>query len=347
MLYLQRALVLYKIIAYHRYPATSIVQEKMEDHCSMDYFTFFFQMCHVPLPMSLAENSPPPKDAAAAAAATSSPPPIDVIKADRPLLGLPPAAIPNPRKSRVVCFGPNIEGVPIINSFNPEPPSQCPSPSPAGTEAFSGSTCRWLQCKLSCCPDEDEDETMPNPRSNDAFVAAAPIWAAFCSSAVADMAGCGDGAYCRRSCPAVPKIDDPWLVERQREMGSVEEGRERSVGGSGRPIARIRSVNAGVWAVCKLADAVEEANRLANTLQLALPLLLELVVLAQLPFRPVVAGASFTICGGFSGNSTSKAKREKRTQKRLIKNRHRHEKLSFSLWRTLEGKGVPIMVSFL
>lgn len=60
------------------------------------------------------------------------------------------------------------------------------------------------------------------------------------------MAGCGGAVYCRRSCPAFPNIDDPGLVERQREIDSVEEGRARSVGGSGGAIARIRSVNAGV-----------------------------------------------------------------------------------------------------
>lgn len=68
-----------------------------------------------------------------------------------------------------------------------------------------------------------------------------------------------------------------------------------------------------------LADAVEEANKLANTLQLVLPLPLELVVLLQLPFNPVVAGASSSICGGFSGNSITKAEVEKRVQKGKLK----------------------------
>lgn len=99
-------------------------------------------------------------------------------------------------------------------------------------------------------------------------------------------------------------------------MGSVDEGRASSVGGSGRAIARIKSVNAGVCGVCKLADAVEEANKLANTLQLVLPLLLELVVLLQLPFKPVAAaGASSTIGWGFSGNTITKAKREEDTKR--------------------------------
>lgn len=62
---------------------------------------------------------------------------------------------------------------------------------------------------------------------------------------MADMAGCGGGAYWRRSCPPVPKIEDPLLEERQREMGSEDEGPESSEGRSGRDMARIRSVNAG------------------------------------------------------------------------------------------------------
>lgn len=257
--------------------------------------------------MSLPLNSPPPKEAAAAA--TSRPPPMDVINADRPPLGLPPAAIPSPRKSSVVCFGPNMEGVPIISSFKPEPPSQGrPSPSPAATEPLSGSTCRWGHCKFSCCVDGDVDDMIPNPRSKEAFVPAAPIWAAFCSNAVADMAGCGGGAYCLRSCPAFPNIEDPWLVERPREIGSIEEDGARSAGWSGRPMARIRSVNAGGWEGCKFADAVEEANKLANTLLLVLPLLLELVMLLELPFKPSSDGVSSKMRRGFSGNSATKVK---------------------------------------
>ena len=40
--------------------------------------------------------------------------------------------------------------------------------------------------------DDDGDEVAsPNPLRKEEVVAAAPIWAAFCSNAVADM--CGDG----------------------------------------------------------------------------------------------------------------------------------------------------------
>ena len=50
-------------------------------------------------------------------------------------------------------------------------------------------------------------------------------------------------------------------------------------------------------------DAVDEANKLANTLLLVPPLLVELVLLLQLPFRAVLACGSSMICGEFSGNS--------------------------------------------
>lgn len=136
---------------------------------------------------------------------------------------------------------------------------------------------------------------------------------------MADKAGCGGGAYCRRSCPPVPKIDDPWLVERPREIGSMEEDGARSVGPSGRPMARIRSVKAGGWGGCKLADEVEEANKLANTLLLALPLLLDVVVLLfELPFKPVAAadGASSKVRGGFSGNSAISTKSRKELKRK-------------------------------
>lgn len=44
-------------------------------------------------------------------------------------------------------------------------------------------------CDRNVDEDEGEDEggARPSPRRNEALVAAAPIWAAFCSSAVADM----------------------------------------------------------------------------------------------------------------------------------------------------------------
>nr|GMD54117.1 hypothetical protein Iba_chr11cCG9080 [Ipomoea batatas] len=111
--------------------------------------------------MSLPEKSVVPNDPAAAA--TSMFPPMDVIRAESPGEGPPPAAIPNPRRSRVGCLGPNTEGVPNISSFKPEPPSQGrPSPRPA-----SVSICLPLH---SCCPLEGEDEeTIPSPLRNDEF----------------------------------------------------------------------------------------------------------------------------------------------------------------------------------
>lgn len=112
---------------------------------------------------------------------------------------------------------------------------------------------------------------------------------------MADMAGWGGGAYCLRSCPAVPKIEDPWLVDRPSEIGSIEEDGAKSAGCSGWAMARIKSVNAGG---CKFADVVEEANRLANTLLLVLPLLLELELVLQLPFNPAAVGVSSKIRGG-------------------------------------------------
>jgi len=107
---------------------------------------------------------------------TSTLPPIDVISEARPLLGLPPAAIPNPRKSRVVCFGANMEWFPLISSFNPEFPSQgSPRPSPAAIDTPSGSTrLWWFRAKLSCWAAAEEDDTKLKPRSNEAFDAAAP-----------------------------------------------------------------------------------------------------------------------------------------------------------------------------
>lgn len=49
---------------------------------------------------------------------------------------------------------------------------------------------------------------------------------------------------------------------------------------------------------------MEEANKLANTVLLLVPpLLVELVLLLQLPFKAVVACGSSMICEGFSGIS--------------------------------------------
>ena len=93
-------------------------------------------------------------------------------------------------------------------------------------------------------------------------------------------------------------------------MGSEDEGPARSAGCSGRPMALMRSVNAGVCD-CRLPDAVDEANKLANTLLLVPPLLVELVLLLQLPFRAVLACGSSMICGEFSGSSERSKQGEK------------------------------------
>lgn len=135
---------------------------------------------------------------------------------------------------------------------------------------------------------------------------------------MADMAGCGGGAYCLRSCPAVPKIDEPWLVERPSEIGSIEEDGAKSVGCSGRAIAWIKSVKTGCCGGCKLVDVVEDANKLANTALVVLPLLLELVVQLELPFSPVAGDTSSKIRWGFSVNSVISTSREKRSTKGII-----------------------------
>nr|GMD49950.1 hypothetical protein Iba_chr11aCG7970 [Ipomoea batatas] len=116
--------------------------------------------------MSLPEKSVVPNDPAAAA--TSMFPPMDVIRAESPGEGPPPAAIPNPRRSRVGCLGPNMEGVPNISSFKPEPPSQGrPSPRPAANDAPSVSICLPLH---SCCPLEETTSLLLLRPSEQPFV---------------------------------------------------------------------------------------------------------------------------------------------------------------------------------
>lgn len=152
------------------------------------------------------------------------------------------------------------------------------------------------------------------------------------------MTGCGGGAYCPRSCPAAPKIEEPWLVERPSEIGSIEEDGAKSVGRSGRVIAWIKSVNAGCSGGCKLDDVVEEANKLANTLLLVLPLLLELVVLLELPFS-AAAGVSSNMRWGFSGNSVKKQVAKKETQKGSLKLTGTESSRLYFMRETFEGKG--------
>lgn len=124
---------------------------------------------------------------------------------------------------------------------------------------------------------------------------------------MADIAGC---EYCLGSCPPLPNIDEPGLVERHKAIGSVDEEEPTSVGRSGGAMALIKSVSTGVWEGCKVADAVEEANKLANTLLLLVPVLLELLLLLQLPFKAAERGASSTTCGEFSGISEKQAKKK-------------------------------------
>ena len=87
-------------------------------------------------------------------------------------------------------------------------------------------------------------------------------------------------------------------------MDSMDEDVVRSGARSGQAMTRIKSVNPSGWD-CKLAEAVEDANKLVNALLLVLPLLLELLVLLQLSVEPVVTRASSKIWAGmgFSGNS--------------------------------------------
>lgn len=56
---------------------------------------------------------------------------------------------------------------------------------------------------------------------------------------------------------------------------------------------------------CKLAEVVEEANRLANTLLVELPLLFELLglLIVEAKFRGACASSSIGLAIGFSGNS--------------------------------------------
>lgn len=118
---------------------------------------------------------------------------------------------------------------------------------------------------------------------------------------MADMAGCGGGAYGRRSWIPVPKSDDPLWVDRQRDRGSKTSGAAISAGRSGRVMARNKSLNAGGCGGCKLSDAAEEANKLANTVALVLPIVV--VLPPELPERAILIGGSPNCGGRFSGES--------------------------------------------
>jgi len=205
--------------------------------------------------MSFPENSPDPN---VVAISMPVPPPTRV---DSPLLGpFPlPTALPKPRKSNVVCFGPNTDEFPIISSFKPEllsPPQGSPNPSPWGTIASI---------------EVEVDETIPNPWSNEPPEEAAPIWAAFWSKAVADIAGWAWNRF-------DPRKDDPWLVERPKEIGSMDEDDAK----------RLFEEDDVVYI---LGEAEEDSNKPAKT-----PLLVT-------TFKLVGFGASWTISGGVFGDS--------------------------------------------
>lgn len=134
---------------------------------------------------SPAELSPPPPYATS----KPPPPPNELSRAESPLVDAPPPLpMLSPRRSRVI-------GWPI----KPElPPEGSPSPSPSVTKVLSAALPWPFHCiAVLSWPGEDDDAdgaANPSPRSNDAFDAVEPIWAAFCSNAVADMTGCGEGA---------------------------------------------------------------------------------------------------------------------------------------------------------
>lgn len=320
-----------------------------EIHCPIQNKLNLTLRYHEFLPKSFPLKSALPNDPAEVTMSRLLP--MDVKRADNPGDGPTLAAIPNPRRSRVGCLGPNTEGVPNINSFRPEPASHgSPRPRPAANDAPLASLGLPLH---SWWPFEDDVEDItPMPLKNDELVAAAPIWAAFCSNAVADIAGCGAGAYCLRSWPAGLKIDELWLIARPRDIGSVDEGGAISRVCSG-AMARNISEKTGAWDG-RLPEAVDEANKLPKTLLLLLPLLQELL---QFPVKLATTAASSTTCfvaapaefvTGFSRNSAQivavilKRWKEayffKETEK--VKTFHRKRTLSIA-------KGDPNIVSFL
>ena len=115
------------------------------------------------------------------------------------------------------------------------------------------------------------------------------------------MAGGVGGTYGRQSWIPVLKSDDSVSVDRHRERGSKTNGGAISVARSGRAMARNKSQNAGGCGGCKLSDAAEEANKLANTV--ALVLLIVVLLLPEFPVRLVLSCASPISGGGFSGEA--------------------------------------------
>lgn len=135
----------------------------------------------------------------------------------------------------------------------------------------------------------------PKPLSSDELLAVAPICAAFCSNAVADMWGEGGGGARGRRSRGPEKSGDPPLCERQSEMGSAEEddGPAEESGGAA-PLsfldmaAPIKSENEVLW----VALAAAEASRLAKGLALGPPAPLPL----PLPFPAATTGNRGRLC---------------------------------------------------
>lgn len=111
---------------------------------------------------------------------------------------------------------------------------------------------------------------------------------------MADMAGGVGGTYGRLSWIPAPKSDHSLWFDRHRESGSKTNGGVISASRSGRAMARNKSQNPGCCGGCKLSDAADEANKLANTVAL---LLLEVLGTVVLP------GASSSGGGGFPGEA--------------------------------------------
>lgn len=84
-------------------------------------------------------------------------------------------------------------------------------------------------------------------------------------------------------------------------MGSWDDnGSVRSGACVGRDMDSIKSLNpvvCGSGCCCKLLGAVDDVNKLANTLLLVLPVLVELQLPLQLPVNPVTNGSGFSTVG--------------------------------------------------
>lgn len=164
-------------------------------------------------------------------------------------------------------------------------------PSPADSIGAGSSSSRGGHCcseasgsdtrmaSWCCCwpddeaPGDDEETSRPSPRRNEELDEVAPICAAFCSSAVADMCADGDGdggggggANCWRSAVtgAAEKIDDDASVARHSGGGLAGWAR------SGRPP---RSAYCG-------ADAIDDGANIPPSRLCDVPATLLLLLLA-------------------------------------------------------------------